>query len=73
MDKLLQPTKIMHVISHPYHDINAGLAKLPLKIVHGWVITYHSWMRIEIIIYALMSVLIQLISICKENAPGVYM
>ena len=51
-------------ITHPRHNFNGGLAKPPLKLRHGWVITYHTHHRMCLRIHALISV-----DLRKQSGP----
>ena len=40
------------VITHPWLNINGGLAKPPLKLRHGWVNTFHTFVLMWFVIHA---------------------
>ena len=51
------PSFVWDVITHPCPNFNGSLAKLPLKLGHGWVITSHTFIWMSLHIHALISAL----------------
>ena len=54
---------LLFKVTHPYPNFNGGLAKSPLVLGHGWVITSHSLMWKQLRIHTVNSMQVHLIYI----------